>query len=192
MTDKNIVQETFPVLGMSCASCAARIEKTLNRQSGVKRAAVNYASATATVEYDPKNCSSETLQQAVQAAGYDLLINRDGNTLEEAEEAHNKKFTTLKFRTVWAVILSLPVVIIGMFFMDMPYANPIMWTLSTPVVFWLGRGFFTSAWKQLQTWQRQYGHTGSHQYGDRLSVQPVQHAISGLLAIQRHPSACIF
>lgn len=90
MTDKNIVQETFPVLGMSCASCAARIEKTLNRQSGVKIAAVNYASATATVEYDPKNCSSEALQQAVQAAGYDLLINRDGNTLEEAEEAHNK------------------------------------------------------------------------------------------------------
>lgn len=150
MTDKNIVQETFPVLGMSCASCAARIEKTLNRQSGVKIAAVNYASATATVEYDPKNCSSEALQQAVQAAGYDLLINRDGNTLEEAEEAHNKKFTTLKLRTVWAVILSLPVVIIGMFFMDMPYANPIMWTLSTPIVFWLGRGFFSSAWKQLR------------------------------------------
>ncbi len=150
MTDKNIVQETFPVLGMSCASCAARIEKTLNRQSGVKKAAVNYASATATVEYDPKNCSSEALQQAVQAAGYDLLINRDGNTLEEAEEAHNKKFTTLKLRTVWAVILSLPVVIIGMFFMDMPYANPIMWTLSTPIVFWLGRGFFSSAWKQLR------------------------------------------
>ena len=150
MTDKNIVQETFPVLGMSCASCAARVEKTLNRQSGVKKAAVNYASATATVEYDPKNCSSEALQQAVQAAGYDLLINRDGNTLEEAEEAHNKKFTTLKLRTVWAVILSLPVVIIGMFFMDMPYANPIMWTLSTPIVFWLGRGFFSSAWKQLR------------------------------------------
>ena len=150
MTDKNIVQETFPVLGMSCASCAARVEKTLNRQSGVKKAAVNYASATATVEYAPKNCSSETLQQAVQAAGYDLLINRDGNTLEEAEEAHNKKFTTLKLRTVWAVILSLPVVIIGMFFMDMPYANPIMWALSTPIVFWLGRGFFSSAWKQLR------------------------------------------
>ena len=142
MAEKNIVQETFPV---------------------------NYASATATVEYDPTSCSSEALQQAVQAAGYDLLINQDDNTLEEAEEAHNKKFSVLKFRTTWAIILSMTVVIIGMFFMDMPHANPIMWALSTPVVFWLG-----------------------HQYGDRLSVQPVQHAISGLLAIQRHPSACIF
>ena len=150
MAEKNIVQETFPVLGMSCASCSARVEKTLNHQSGVKKAVVNYASATATVEYDPTSCSSEALQQAVQAAGYDLLINQDGNTLEEAEEAHNKKFSALKFRTTWAIILSMPVVIIGMFFMDMPHANPIMWALSTPVVFWLGRGFFTSAWKQLQ------------------------------------------
>ena len=124
--------------------------KTLNRQSGVKKATVNYASATVTVEYTPRNCSSEVLQQAVQAAGYDLLINQDTNTLEEAEEAHNKKFNALKFRTAWAVILSVPVVIIGMFFMDMSYANPIMWALSTPVVFWLGRGFFSSAWKQLQ------------------------------------------
>ena len=137
-------------MGMSCASCSARVEKTLNHQSGVKKAVVNYASATATVEYDPTSCSSEALQQAVQAAGYDLLINQDGNTLEEAEEAHNKKFSVLKFRTTWAIILSMPVVIIGMFFMDMPHANPIMWALSTPVVFWLGRGFFTSAWKQLQ------------------------------------------
>ena len=137
-------------MGMSCASCSARVEKTLNHQSGVKKAVVNYASATATVEYDPTSCSSETLQQAVQAAGYDLLINQDGNTLEEAEEAHNKKFSALKFRTTWAIILSMPVVIIGMFFMDMPHANLIMWALSTPVVFWLGRGFFTSAWKQLQ------------------------------------------
>lgn len=150
MAEKNIVQETFPVLGMSCASCSARVEKTLNHQSGVKKAAVNYASATATVEYDPTSCSSEALQQAVQAAGYDLLIKQDGNTLEEAEEAHNKKFSALKFRTTWAIILSVPVVIIGMLFMDIPYANPIMWALSTPVVFWLGRGFFTSAWKQLQ------------------------------------------
>ena len=53
MAEKNIVQETFPVLGMSCASCSARVEKTLNHQSGVKKAVVNYASATATVEYDP-------------------------------------------------------------------------------------------------------------------------------------------
>lgn len=137
-------------MGMSCASCAARVDKTLNHQPGVSKAAVNYASATATVEYDRSQSSPEALQQAVQAAGYDLLIQQDGNTLEAAEQAHDKKYHALKFRTTWAIILSVPIVIIGMFFMNMPYANPIMWVLSTPVVFWLGRSFFVSAWKQLK------------------------------------------
>lgn len=150
MTNKNITQESFPVLGMSCASCAARIDKTLNHQPGVNKAAVNYASGVATVEYDRSQCSPEALQQAVQAAGYDLLIKQDENTLDEVEQAHNKKYQALKFRTTWAIVLSIPIVIIGMFFMNMPYANLIMWILSTPVVFWLGRSFFVSAWKQLK------------------------------------------
>lgn len=150
MANKNTVQETFPVLGMSCASCAARIDKTLNHQPGVSKAAVNYASAMATVEYDRSQCSPEVLQQAVQSAGYDLLIQQDKDILEEAEQAHDKKYRALKFRTTWAIILSVPIVIIGMFFMNMPYANLIMWILSTPIVFWLGRSFFVSAWKQLK------------------------------------------
>lgn len=149
MANKNITQETFPVLGMSCASCAARIDKTLNHQPGVTKAAVNYASATAIVEYDSAQCSPEALQRAVQAVGYDLMIQSE-NTLEEAEQAHEQKYHALKFRTTWAVILSVPIVIIGMFFMNMPYANLIMWILSTPIVFWLGRSFFVSAWKQLK------------------------------------------
>lgn len=150
MANKNTVQETFPVLGMSCASCAARIDKTLNHQLGVSKAAVNYASGMATVEYDRSQCSPEALQQAVQSAGYDLLIQQDKDILEEAEQAHDKKYRALKFRTTWAIILSVPIVIIGMFFMNMPYANLIMWVLSTPIVFWLGRSFFVSAWKQLK------------------------------------------
>ncbi len=47
-------------------------------------------------------------------------------------------------------MLSVPVVVIGMFFMNMPYANEIMWLLSTPVLFWCGRGFFVNAWQQLR------------------------------------------
>lgn len=150
MENKNITQESFPILGMSCASCAARVDKALNHQPGVSKAAVNYASGMATVEYDPSQCSPEALKQAAQAAGYDLLIQQGRNTLEEAEQAHDKKYRALKFRTTWAIILSVPIVIIGMFFMDMPYANLIMWALSTPIIFGLGRSFFVSAWKQLE------------------------------------------
>jgi len=76
------------------------------------------------------------------------LIEDETKQQETLEAIHEKKFRTLKNKTIWAIILSLPVVIIGMFFMDMPYADPIMWLFSTPVVIWLGRDFFVNAWKQ--------------------------------------------
>ena len=136
---------------MSCAACAARVDKTLNRQTGVCHASVNYAAATATVEYEPDKCSPETLREAVVAAGYDLVIETDREKRrQEVDEAHEKKYRRLKFRTTWAILLSLPVAVIGMFFMDMPYANHLMWVLSTPVVCWLGRDFYINAWKQLK------------------------------------------
>src|SRR5690606_15778861 len=82
------------------------------------------------------------------SVGYDLLL-EDANTQQETlETIHAENFQKLKNKTIWAVILSLPVVVIGMFFMDMPYANEIMWLFSTPVVRWLGRDFFVNAWKQ--------------------------------------------
>ena len=85
-------QETFPILGMSCAACAARVDKTLNKQPGVCQASVNYAAATALVEYDPAQTSPEALQHAVQEAGYDLIISHDEHTEDEVEEAHVKKY----------------------------------------------------------------------------------------------------
>lgn len=149
-TKKDLRKESFPVTGMSCASCAARVDKTLNRQPGVSKATVNYATGTATVEYDGKMCSAEQLRQAVQAAGYDLLTSQEEATPEEVEQAHDERLRTLKLRTVWAVALAVPVAVIGMCWMDLPYSVPVMWALSTPVVFVLGRGFFVSAWKQLR------------------------------------------
>ena len=148
--DGKIVKDTFPVVGMSCAACASRVEKTLAGQPGVRMAAVNYAAATVKVEYDRIECTAESLRKAVQDAGYDLLVQKDGNAADEAEKAHDERYAQLKSRTIWAIVLSMPVAVIGMFFMDMPYAEYIMWALSTPVVFWLGRGFFISAWKQLR------------------------------------------
>ncbi|MDO4165296.1 MAG: heavy metal translocating P-type ATPase [Bacteroides sp.] len=150
MANKNIVQANFPVLGMGCAGCAARVSKVLNQQSGVSEAGVNYASGVASVTYDRTVCTPESLQQAVQAAGYDLVIASQEEAEEEVEQAHEQKYQSLKFRTIGAILLSVPVMVISMFFMDMPYGGYIMWVLSTPVVFWLGRGFFINAWKQLK------------------------------------------
>ncbi|MDR2917326.1 MAG: heavy metal translocating P-type ATPase [Tannerella sp.] len=152
MTKDKIRKATFPVLGMGCASCAARIDKTLNNQKGVLSASVNYAAETAMIEYNTSETSPELLREAVQEAGYDLLIDQNGEEDEddEAEHARSEKFRKLKQRTIWAVALSVPVVIIGMFFMEMPHANEIMWLLSTPVIFWFGRDFFINALKQLK------------------------------------------
>ena len=142
--------QTFPVLDMSCAACATRVEKTLNRQPGVYHAQVNYAAATATVEYNPQECTPETLKGAIQNAGYDLVIETNAQKEKIAEDAHSRKYRQLKQRTLFSLMLSVPVAIIGMCFMDWTYANYVMWILSTPVVFWLGRDFYRNAWKQLK------------------------------------------
>lgn len=142
--------QTFPVLDMSCAACATRVEKTLNRQPGVYHAQVNYAAATATVEYNPQECTPETLKDAIQNAGYDLVIETNAPKEKIAEDAHSRKYRQLKQRTIFSLMLSVPVAIIGMCFMDWTYANYVMWILSTPVVFWLGRDFYRNAWKQLK------------------------------------------
>ncbi len=142
------VKQSFPVLNMTCASCAVSTESMANSVEGVINASVNYANASLTVEYLPNMTNAAALQKAVQSIGYDLLIEEDTAQQETLEAIHEKKFKSLKQKTVWAIILSLPVVVIGMFFMNMPYANEIMWLFSTPVVLWLGRSFFVNAWKQ--------------------------------------------
>ena len=148
--ERPTTQDTFPILGMSCAACAARVDKTLNKQPGVCHAAVNYAAATALVEYDPSQTSPEALQHAVQEAGYDLVITHDEHAADEVEEAHRKTYQSLKRRTTWAILLAIPIAVIGMGFMDRPWAGWSTWLLSTPVVFGLGRSFFVNAWKQLR------------------------------------------
>jgi Cu2+-exporting ATPase len=142
------IKNTFPVLGMTCASCAGSTESIVMYEPGVISSSVNFATGNLTVEYLPNMTDAAKLQKAVQSIGYDLFI-EDGNAQQETLEAiHEKKFRALKNKTIWAVILSLPVVTIGMFFMNMPYGNEIMWAFSTPVVLWLGKDFFINAWKQ--------------------------------------------
>lgn len=142
------VKKSFPVLGMSCASCASSAQSILEHEPGVITASVNYGTGNLQVEYLPNMTGALQLQKAVQSVGYDLLLEDESVRQETLETIQEEKYQRLKKRTIWAVILSLPVFVIGMFFMDMPYANPIMWFFSTPVVLWLGRDFFINAWKQ--------------------------------------------
>ena len=145
-----LIKQTFPVLGMSCASCAARVDKTLNSQPGVQEASVNYASATAQVTYDDEVCSPSILKAVVQHAGYDLLIDNQEEASDEAEKAHLARYENLKKRTLLAIVLAVPIMVLSMVWMDVRWVNYVVWLLATPVVFVLGRGFFISAWKQLK------------------------------------------
>ncbi len=139
---------TLPVTGMSCAACAVSVESTLKSQEGVKDAGVNFANQTVWVDFDSSQVTLSKLQQAIQSIGYDLIIDEE-NATEKQQEAQLKHYQELKKKTIWAAILSAPVVVIGMFFMDMPYANYIMLALSLPVL-WLGRNFYINATKQAQ------------------------------------------
>lgn len=142
------VKKTFPVLGMTCASCAGSAESIAKYTTGVVDASVNFATGNLTVEYLPNMTDAEQIRKAIQEGGYDLLLEEESKQQETLEAIHEEKFKKLKNKTIWAIILSIPVVMIGMFFMDMPYGNEIMWAFSTPVVLWLGKDFFINAWKQ--------------------------------------------
>lgn len=145
--DVESIKKTFPITGMTCASCAVSTESILKSQNGVINVAVNFANSSATVEFIPDLIGLQQMKEALQSIGYDMIIDEE-NAHDLKEEIHKNLYTELRNKTIWAVILSLPVVVIGMFFMEMPYANIIMMTLTTPVLFWFGRSFFINAFKQ--------------------------------------------
>ena len=145
-----ILKKSFPVLNMSCASCAVSAESIVKSTEGVVSASVNYANAMLTVEYQPAITNPSAIQHAVQSVGYDLILEEDEQQQETVAALYEKKYQALKTKTIWAVLLALPVMLIGMFFMHVKYANEVMWLLSTPVVLWFGKDFFINAWKQAQ------------------------------------------
>lgn len=145
--DVATVKKTFPVMGMTCAACAVSVESMMKAQKGILNAAANYANTSVTIEFIPGPNSIADFKAAAQSIGYDLITEEvEGKDLKE--EIHQQYYNSIKRKTVWSVILSVPVVAIGMFFMDLPYANWLMMALTAPVLFWFGRNFFINAFKQ--------------------------------------------
>ncbi len=143
----NIMIKVYPVTGLHCANCALNVEKTLKKQPGIASASVNFADSTARIEYDSKEAADAlTLQSAVRSIGYDLIVEEEpAAKVAEDEQARYKK---LRAKTIFSIILSVPVIIISMIFMNMPYANLVMLVLTLPVLLWSGSGFFVNAFKQ--------------------------------------------
>jgi len=141
--------KTYPVTGLSCASCAAKTEAFVKTLPGVKNAAVNFADTSIIVEFLQEEITPVEMKKALQSIGYDIIVDEE-NSQQLKEDAQNTHLKKIRLNTIGSAVLSIPVVLIAMIFMDMPYANYIMLALSAPVVFWFGRQFPAGAWKQLK------------------------------------------
>lgn len=142
-----IVKQTFPVTGMSCAGCASSVESILRKTEGVEEANVNFAGNNVFVKFDTAIVQKEFLKESLQSAGYDIIIEEE-NAVEKQEELQDQHYQETKRRTLWAGILTLPVFILGMFFMDWKPGSYIEFIFATPILFVFGREFFINTYKQ--------------------------------------------
>jgi Cu+-exporting ATPase len=125
----------LPVEGMTCASCAARIERDLARVSGVHEARVNFAAGRATVLYDPAHADEPQLRERVEALGY--RVPTEAAEAPEAEEA-----AAMLRRLVPAVVLTVPLLAISMIMrLQFDGWRWVAFALATPVVLWAGAPF---------------------------------------------------
>ncbi len=146
----------LPITGMSCAACAARIQKVLGQTPGVREANVNFATARATVEYDPQQITVKDLAETVHDAGYEVLVTSQPEENPDAEQtARQAEYQGLKARFWIAAALSLPVLVIAMShgkisLFNVPWINWLELALTTPVVVYCGSQFFRGAWSSFR------------------------------------------
>lgn len=149
--ERNEIQTgLFPVTGMHCAACVARVEKALRHCEGVREVGVNPAMAMARVVYDPQCCTADGLRSAVQAAGYDLLTGGGDEAADEADRRAAADYRLLRRQALLAVALALPVAVLGMWFQSVGWVRWVLWLLASVTLFVCGRSFFVSAWRQLR------------------------------------------
>jgi len=136
----------FPVGGMTCASCVARVEEALLSVPGVISANVNLASEKATVEYT-EGTGIADLRQAVKDAGYEL--ESEAETLEDVTTAAQRELQGVRNRFIFAAILASSIMALmwAPSFAGKPY---LLWALATPVQFWAGWRFYRGAWGALR------------------------------------------
>lgn len=141
-------KKVYPVTGMSCAACAGSVSTILEAQDGVASAAASYGSNEAVIEFDPEVITTEKLREALQLVGYDLIVESKEKQAQIVEEGERKSLNLTRSNLIASALFSVPLVILGMFFPGVPYAEEIMWLLSTPTLFLFGQRFFVNAVKQ--------------------------------------------
>jgi Cu2+-exporting ATPase len=132
-----IKTDIIPVGGMSCAACAAAVEDVVRRLPGVEKAAVNFASGKLKVSYRAGALTFTDLQKAVRSAGYELLP-----SASEAEDESIRRYDMLRKKVVVAWALAVPLLLISMIWMHMPYSRLVMMILTFGIMAFCGRTFY--------------------------------------------------
>jgi Cu2+-exporting ATPase len=128
---------------MTCTACASSVETILKHTEGIQEASVNYATATLSVTWDAR-ITAQGIDQALQEVGYGLVISTK-EVGESVREAQEKNYQKLKQQTLGAAIATLPIFVLGMFFMRWEPGRWISLVLCIPVLFYFGRHFFVRA-----------------------------------------------
>ena len=146
MSKNNLNKTIVPVLDMSCAVCAANVENKTRSIRGVVAADVNFASGDMTVVYDKTAVSLSDIRTQIRAIGYDILIGSD-NTEENKELRQKERYLRLRFRTIGAWVLAIPLMAVSMIFMNNAHMDWLMLVMTLPILYF-GRGFYVNAVKQ--------------------------------------------
>ena len=168
MEDINVKAKKIsaPVEGMTCASCVARVEKAISKVEGIKNVTVNFASEKASFEYNPKEVDLKEIEKIVEDAGYTINlkdINPEGkkpDNTKNYEEQHSDYEKRLKKDFIFALVLTIPIVIISMGIsfvkfreiipLSIDQFNKILLVLTIPVIFIPGKRFFEIFWNNLK------------------------------------------
>lgn len=145
-----MIKRSFPVTGMSCASCAAAVEKGVAGHKGVKGATVNFAAGNLYVEYEDSLTDADEIKELVNKLGYNMVIQEQEDSGESLKDRQQKDYQLLKRNTVLAWVFSMPVMVISMFFMHHSNLNAPMMLLSLPVLALFGKKFFINGFKAVK------------------------------------------
>lgn len=143
------MKRTIPVIGMACSACSANIEKKLNSLNGITSASVSLPSRSALVDFNPDEVSLTDMKAAINAIGYDLVI-EEGRSAVEIEK---RAYTLLKRKAILSWIFAIGVMAISMHWINLGNnntSNQVALLVALGNMLYCGKQFYVSAWKQLK------------------------------------------
>lgn len=156
-TSERVETHTYPVKGMSCASCSAHVTKALSRVEGVKEVNVNLPMNNAKVTFNPQKCSPQNLQKAVDRIGFELVIDEEITAQPETEKAqsaapanYDETYATAKHRAIGATLTAVPLFLLSVFQHLFSGQEILVFFIASFSLYKYGRAFYAPAWKLLK------------------------------------------